>query len=203
MICTTIDEPFVQRGSGVPRSSGPGIVHASTIIHYIETKVGRGYKGKGFEDFALAGEVGFLWEDLLSLVLRDRMAIRIGEVVLDGITCSPDGLGPDVEGYPEPVVLEEYKCTWKSSRHPIDSQWYYMQQLKTYCKAVGVKVAVMRVLYLMGNYKGSGPQYRVFRFTFDQQEIDETWAMLVAHRDEVIEARRLLDAKTKSKSSTT
>ncbi len=120
-------------------------------------------------------EVGFLFEDALSNAFAERLADRIGEVELDNIVCSPDGV--DWNSW----ILEEYKCTWKSSKlHPRD-HWRWMVQIKSYCKVLHMNQAKMRILYLNGNYRGSGPQYKEFMFTFTQDEIDINWQMLLNH----------------------
>ena len=190
MKCTPVDEKFVPAGSGQERSDD-GRPHLTSIIRHIRDKAGFGYgDGPGW-DRDTTMEVGFLWEDVLDAAFKDRMAIRPGEVELDGVVGSPDGIGEDPEGV-EHAVLEELKCTWRSSRRSPTEDWSWMVQIKSYCKMIGTTVTIMRVLYLMGDYKGSGPQYKVFRIEFTQDELDQNWAMIVAnagaiHGDTVVE----------------
>ena len=124
----------------------------------------------------LWGEVGFLWEMVLSRALADHCSERPGEVELDGVIGSPDGFDPDTQ------VLDEYKCTWRSIKNAKpENVWKWMVQVKGYCKMLGVATVRFHILYLMGDYKGSGPLYRSYLFSFTQREIDENWTMLLNH----------------------
>jgi len=124
-------------------------------------------------------EVGFLFEEALeealSKVLRGRAVIRVGEIELDNVVGSPDGV--DFEN----CILEEYKCTWKSSKKTPDQIWKYMVQIKGYLRMLDMDTCKMRILYLMGDYRGSGPQYKEFLITFTQAEINTNWDMLISH----------------------
>ena len=95
---------------------------------------------------------------------------------------SPDGIGEDPAGE-VPMALEEYKATWKSTKQMPEENFYYMTQIKSYCHALDTPVAVMRIFYLMGDYRGSGPQYRVARYKFTAKELTDNWAMILRHRD--------------------
>ncbi len=86
------------------------------------------------------------------------------------------------------MVLEEYKLTWKSTKNSITDNFYYMTQAKSYCRALGVNVAVFRVFYVMGDYRGSGPIYQVSRIKFSQKELDMNWDMIVKHKEEMMDA---------------
>lgn len=184
-----IDEDFVALGSGLGRTKAQdtGKIHLSDIAKYIEFKMDFAKKNGAIDwNMAVAAEVGFLWEDLLSLVYADKYAARIGEVELDGIVGSPDGLSASDPFDVEPIVNEEYKATWRSVNKSPDKIWYWMTQFKSYCKMLGVTVTVARVLYLNGDYKGSGPLYRVFRIEFTDRELQENWDMILKHRDEML-----------------
>jgi len=183
-------QDFKPIGSGVTRSTG---VHLTDILKRIEAKLGLGYTGTGFRDRWLTMDIGFVWEQVLSRAYGDRAATRPGEIVLDGVACSPDGIGTDDEviaGVPGDggLVLEEYKCTWRSSRRDIADNWIWMAQTKAYLKAVSedlgvpLRTVLFRVLYLMGCYDGSGPAYMVARIRFDQEEIDRMWEMVLEEK---------------------
>jgi len=191
MDISTIDEEFVSAGSGVERSrfEDTGLFHLTDVIHDLQNSLGWGYDhSKPFGDSKyVVMEVGFLWEDLLTRVFADRMAHRPDEVTLDGIVGSPDGVGPDPDGI-EPMVLEEYKATWRSNRRSPLEDWYWMTQTKSYCKMVGATVVIMRILYLMGDYKGSGPQYRVSRIVYTEKEVDDNWRVIVDHSHKMLKA---------------
>jgi len=197
-----IDEPFIPRGSGVPRTPSGGTkgkLHLTDVIHAIEHRLDRHYKGNGFEDRDLTMEVGFWWEEMLGMVHANRHAVRIGEVEKDDIIGSPDGKGPDtgvvktVDGKPTlvvppipgKVVLEEYKFTWKSSKNSPSTNWYWMTQCKSYCHMLGLDTVVMRICHIMGNYKGSGPLYRVARIAYTERELYENWRMITEYAEEM------------------
>ncbi len=122
-------------------------------------------------------EVGFLFEDILSQAFRDKLGKRIGEIEYQGIIGTPDGI--DFEGW----LLEEYKCTWRSSKTQPHNMWRWLVQIKGYLKMLQFEMTQckMRILYLNGNYKGSGPEYKEYMLSFIQEEIDNNWDMLQAH----------------------
>lgn len=124
----------------------------------------------------LWAEAGFLWESLLSRVLADHCSERPGEVELDGIVGSPDGFDQSTR------VVDEYKLTWKSTKnsHPKDV-WKWMTQVKGYCKMLGASVVRFHVFHVNGDYRGSGPLYKSYLFSFTEREIDENWSMLTNH----------------------
>jgi hypothetical protein len=133
--------------------------------------------GKGWDEepLNLAAEVGFMWEEILSMALKARIPNRIGEIKEDGITMSPDGF--DVESW----TLWEYKAVWSSSRRsPLDN-WKWMQQIMGYCYGTGTVVCKMAILYLNGDWKGGGPEYKGFKLTYTEREIEECWNMIVLH----------------------
>lgn len=171
----------ILKGSGVPRTLDK--VHLTDIIKYIDKQIGRNQYAPGstFGAPGLTMEMGFVWEDLLSHVFAGRLGARIGELEVDGIVMSPDGLGYD-DVWDCPVV-EEYKFTWKSSKNDPTDNTSWMIQTKAYCYAFGVNTLLLRILYVMGDYKGSGPLYRECRVRFTDDELLSNWEMLVNNRD--------------------
>jgi len=158
-----LDEPFPLL-DGPPRSPG---LHLTNII--------KDMLPDRSTDNELWKEPGFIWVVLLSLAFGQRMPNRPGEITLDGIAMSPDGMDWDA------WVVHEYKCTWKSVRkEPMDDA-YYMMQAMGYCKGLGAKTVVMRMLYLMGDYRGSGPQYKVYEIVFSERELEENWEAILNH----------------------
>ena len=117
-------------------------------------------------------EKGWLWEVALSRAFGEKAAHRVGEVELDGIVGSPDGV---VYKNNKPICVEEYKCTAYSPDRPITEHWRWMMQAKAYCKMVGTTKCVFRVLHL-----SFVPVYKVWELTFTQGELDENWMSLVA-----------------------
>jgi hypothetical protein len=135
-------------------------------------------------------EMGFIWERTLEAEFKKRAmqpdptgpeVIRPGEIVVEGIPMSPDGICLD------PWKLMEYKLTWMSSnRDPLDN-WRWVTQMKGYLYGVSTFFeretvrADLHVLYGNGDYKHSGPEYWCYELEFTKQEIYETWAMLKKH----------------------
>jgi len=46
---------------------------------------------------------------------------------------------------------------------------------------VGVLHGAMRILYLMGNWKGSGPTYEVWHVFATSHDLEENWRMIMNH----------------------
>ena len=162
-----------------PRQEG---LHLGEVTNSLMERAGLGYKGAGFSDMELTAEIGLLWERVLSRVMGEKYAIRPPQMLVDGIWISPDGIGPDPEGV-VPLVVEEYKATWKSTKRSPAEDFRYMVQVKSYCRAISTTIAVMRIFYLMGDYRGSGPIYRVARIEFTQAELDQNWEMVLKEKE--------------------
>jgi len=168
-------------------------LHLGHVVKSLMDNSGLGYKGEGFSDMELTAEIGLLWERALSKIMREKYAPRPPQLLIDGIWMSPDGVstndplgslsvGLDPDGE-VPLVVEEYKATWRSTnKSPVDN-FYYMCQVKSYCRAVGTTVVVMHIFHLMGDYKGSGPVYRVARITFTEWELEQNWEMIIKHKE--------------------
>lgn len=161
-----------------PRAKG---IHLGEVIKSLSERAGLNYKGKGFSDMELTAEIGLLWERVLSKVMGEKYAMRPPQLQVDGIWLSPDGIGPDPEGE-VPIVVEEYKAAWKSTKSSPADNFQYMVQLKSYCYAVGTNVAIMRIFHVVGDYRGSGPIYRVARFVFTRWELEQCWAMVLKEK---------------------
>ncbi len=116
-------------------------------------------------------EKGWLWEVALSRAFGEKSAHRPGEIELDGIVGSPDGVNVDDKGE---CFVEEYKCTAYSPDKPITDHWRWMAQVKAYCKMVGATKCVFRVLHLR-----FVPVYKVWELVFSQRELDENWEALL------------------------
>lgn len=162
-----------------PRAKG---LHLSEVISSLSVRAGLNYKGKGFNDMELTAEIGLLWENVLAKVMGEKYAMRPPQLQVDGIWLSPDGIGPDPEGE-VPLIVEEYKAAWKSTRGSPADNFQYMVQLKSYCYAVDTTIAIMRIFHVMGDYRGSGPIYRIARFVFTQWELDQNWQMVLKEKE--------------------
>lgn len=135
-------------------------------------------------------EMGFIWERTLESEFKKRAmqsvnrgpdVFRPGEIVVEGIPMSPDGICMD------PWRLMEYKCTWMSSnRDPLDN-WRWMTQIKGYLYGVTqffdrlTTECDLHVLYINGDYRNSGPEYWCYELRFSSTEIVENWKMIISH----------------------
>lgn len=116
-----------------------------------------------------------------------------GEMQLQGIYMTHDGESIDsVWTGDTELTLHEVKATYKSiktveGKEPeewLRSQWMWLTQLKGYCKGLGIRVAFLHVLFLCGDYSYPiRPVLKVYKVTFEQDEIDETWELLTDYMD--------------------
>lgn len=166
-----------------PRQDG---LHLGEVIRYITQLSSSNKKRASFLDMELTAEIGLLWERVLGKVMAEKYAIRPPQIQKDGVWMSPDGIGPDPDGI-LPMVVEEYKCTWQSMRRDLRDNFYYMTQAMSYCNAYDVNVAVFRVFYIMGDYRGSGPVYRQARIEYTRRELRDNWDMILRHKNEMEE----------------
>lgn len=202
MIITTIDDPELTRKLGYPDDQvrSKDLLHVSTIYRSLMCDL----QPKRFkrEPFTMSNhvEVGILFESMLEEALAKKFSTsRPGEIVTDeGIAMSPDGVNPEL------CALEEYKATWMSSRHgvtdqygqPLDKFVHWFFQMKAYARALDVRRALLRVLFVNGNYNRSGklddgspdpeagPTFKTFDIHFTDEEVEENWAMLLNHARE-------------------
>jgi len=148
-----------------------GKPHVTGLIRMMEVGI-QETSGKELSDATrMQFEKGWLWEATLSMAFGEKAAYRPGEIELDGIVGSPDGMSIDDRGE---CFVEEYKCTAYSSDKPITEHWRWMAQVKAYCKMVGATKCVFRVLHL-----SFVPVYKVWELVFSQRELDENWEALV------------------------
>jgi hypothetical protein len=203
-IIREIEEEFIFKGSGLPRSSAweTGKIHASDIIRFIEWRLDLAPQKKegnpAIWDLPLCGEMGFIWEDILSYFLANRYTARIGEMEKDGIVGSPDAIGPDPWGL-VPLINEEYKLTWKSANADVEKNWYYMTQFKTYAHMMGIQTTILRIIHIMADWSfrshknlvagdtyNIGPVRKTYRFEWFEEELEDNWQMLLTNRDKMI-----------------
>lgn len=157
-----------------PPDRSPGL-HLSQVISSIASDSGMDNWGSHTGPPTLTMEMGFLWEEVLAMCLRDRLPTRIGEICLNGICMSPDGFDYDK------WELYEYKCTWKSSNYNPADNWRWMTQIKSYLWAMKACVCHLYVLYINGDYRPPTPKYLQYRVSFTQQEKEENWNMIMNH----------------------
>jgi hypothetical protein len=192
---TDITTQYTPFGSGLDREPG---THLTSIIRSLQRKLGLAKTAPGW-DMGACADIGFLWEDALSRAYRDKRVCGwargdgvVGDIYrppameVDGIWMSPDGIGPDPEG--EVAYADhEYKCTWRSSKKesPVDD-FYWRTQFQSYARGMETTVTIVHVMYLVGDYRGSGPQHRVYRIVWGTEEMETTWGMVLRERDEII-----------------
>lgn len=197
----TIDQDTIQGGWGdeilSPQPRSPG-VHVSHIIRYMESRAKlKGYKPYDLltpEERRIMGnyrEMGFMWEWMVEQIMRSRMLarrtnknlVKQQELCLDNIYGTIDGF--DLDDW----CLEEFKATYQTAKKANNLEVFFlswMWQIKAYLKMLDALFARLFVWFVVGNYKGSGPQARMFELTFTQFEVDENWAMLLTNRDDMI-----------------
>ena len=160
-------------------------------------------------------QLGLAMEDYLAKYQHPEIEFHPGELVLDGIAMSPDGISTltDSEDYSDLVgveegtlILHEFKLTRKSSRDFKESlrlqakkckMWLW--QIMAYRHAFNCiagpgqecYIAKLHVWFVNGNYSrddsdpDSGPSYKIYRLVFTPQELLENWQMIVSHCSEM------------------
>ncbi len=200
-----LDPQPKEKPQASPRSKG---LHVSTLIKRIAVNMGliKSLKAMGGkwkaepvldeEDFPLIMAMGMAWEDWLSQQYSE-MIYHPGELALDGVAGSPDGITPcELPEGAGDAVIEEFKLTLKSGRHDIHHSNYLMWlwQVMAYCKMLGTLCARLHVLFINGCYDyaapGLPPIYRIYVLQFSQEEVDRTWAMLMTERDTLLQEKK-------------
>lgn len=169
------------------RSKG---LHVSDIIRdlafrhgYLDIK----WKDNDIESDPERAVEGLAFEKWLFTEHYNHILHQPGEVTLDGIAGSPDGLSFD------PDILHECKFTWKSlpkrTSDLVDGNpkwWMYLTQIQAYLKMLNMRTCHLHIYFVNGNYKWDHPQgvgtcYRVYEMKFSTWELDENWAMIRNH----------------------
>lgn len=180
-----------------PRSPG---VHVSDLIRSIAVRTGilKGETvkvGRRTETLTEGGPdptllaFGHAWE-CWAAGLYPGMVWQPPEARRDGISMSADGLTLAEDGCS--AVVEEFKATRKSahvsgSPRPIEGEWMWLAQVKSYCLGWDTYWARLHVLYINGNYRfgepDGAPQYVRYDLAFTQRELSDNWALMVRERD--------------------
>lgn len=173
-----------------PRTKG---LHLSTIYRDLENTVIHPGQRKGEKELTPNElkrlgpyrELGFIWEELIGCYMARKMRrsnpdryIDPGEQCLDGIYGTPDNF--DVVDY----AVEEWKATWRSMNRlqKLETDfWVWFVQMKSYCKMLGTDTARLRIFFVNGDYRDSGPQPRMLECKFTQRELDDNWSMIRNH----------------------
>jgi hypothetical protein len=162
-----------------PRSNG---VHLSGVIKCVLEAGGLLTSDDRGDMMPLCMCVGMAWEAWIVQLWPD-LVWQPGEYCQDGVYGSPDGY----TGH----VLEEVKATYMSRLEKSETKGVrpepknilnikrWMMQLAGYCKMMGLLEARLHVLWIMGDYRGSGPQYFTYYIQFTQAEIDRLWNNMI------------------------
>lgn len=152
---------------------------------------------------------GLAWEEWYGNQVPDINFHGIGELNRDRIIGTPDGL--KFEPQTGEGVVPEIKYTWKSSRSdredPLErlmKEYPWTCQICSYCRlcTVGpvklwhqgnvtlasdnlVRKGELHVFWSNGNYKGSGPELRVYGIEFTPEEVLANWNVIKAKSDEM------------------
>lgn len=173
----------------VPAYRSPGL-HVSTIIQsMMEVAYPKLFARASEADSQVREnwmEAGFAFEDALARTFAERQQVtfRPGEIVKDGVICSPDGItirGRDSDAL---VYGNEFKCTWKSLRgFDLDAPkfLYWKYQIRAYAYVTGILDWELCVLFLNGDWKPPVPVVKRYFLTFQPHEPAEAWSQLLAH----------------------
>jgi hypothetical protein len=170
----------------VERSSG---VHVSGIVKYCLTEAGLLTRDDEADEpnsdtprFLLRMAIGMAWEAWV-VGLWKMIQWQPGEVSLDGITGSPDGI---TNGKGVIPLLEEFKVTWKSlhTHKDVLRERIWMWQIMAYLKLTGLRLVRLHVLWVNGDYRPPDPRYTTHLIEFSQKEIDGFWEnVMLKNRD--------------------
>lgn len=171
---------------GLTRSGG---LHLTTIIRAIEQVIRPRDEWCTEEELAFFGAGGFLFERVFSMAMRDAVEsqdlIRPGEIMLDGITGSPDLI------HIPTMVGVETKLTWKSARkldtssrpamlESLDKHfWAHKIQCLSYAKMFGIDEYELHYFFVAGNWRPPVPCVKAIRMKYSAQELNDNWAMIV------------------------
>lgn len=177
------------KSSGGPRSPG---LHLSDIYGALfKERFPERYDkpDKGNKDIYF--EIGFALELMIEMGLKLRHAYRPEEHrTEEGIYYSPDLLIE--EG--NKIILGEIKCTWLSSKEVPREKHInafppkfdkYLVQMKGYCRSLGTPYARLFVFFVNGKWncklrrEEPTPELLVWDLTFNEQELEENWHMLM------------------------
>lgn len=125
---------------------------------------------------------GLAWEEWLSRQYAGRVQFHPMEVDVHGAKGSPDGFSLTSGN----VNVHEFKFTWKSANTPVSRCWYWVSQIQAYLLGLQTTQAFLHTYHVMGDYRGSGPIYRVTYMEFTVKEIHENWQLLEQYRPAVM-----------------
>ncbi len=162
----------------------PG-VHLSGIIQYCL------YSDREAHDPDLmpwAMAMGLAWE-ARAVTLFPEIMWAPGEEELDSVYATPDGLSSLKIGDEYEVVVEEFKCTWKSQRNYGDilKQTGWIWQVAALCHMQGLRHARLHIFFVNGEYRPPEPTYITYLIEFTPQELEVFWRnCILKNKDKAI-----------------
>lgn len=204
MKITPVEAPIFLPPPATPRSEG---VHVSSIIRAIALDMGKlkpeyadpSDEGALVDQRAITDplailrmSIGLAWENWYIPQILGPTGVKKhpGELHIDNIHMSPDGLSVDViitQQFRQRVMkVHEVKATYKSTNTVGDMsrEWMWLAQLQGYCKGAGTRHAKIHVLFLCGDYKMPiTPQLKCWDINFTQVELDQNWELMKEYRD--------------------
>lgn len=169
-------------------------LHVSDIIRYIENTVTKPGKRPKVSDLTHEErrrmgryvEVGWMWEEVIRNAMKRTYYSGVdrfedpGEIESDGIYGNPDWF--DTEDW----MVEEFKATYRSSRRPIGRDfWSWFVQIKAYCHLTDTRFARLRTFFVNGDYRESGPQFKLWQLSFEKSEVKLNWDLLRREGDKL------------------
>jgi hypothetical protein len=174
-----LNRPFPNARTPEPeRAKG---IHVTDILHAVEMQLyPNKWQPEPPDTTQLRFAAGFTWEELLTMAFGKRLAPRLPEQRCEGILLNPDGVWLTSGGN---GLIAEYKLTWRSSRHIITDNWYWMAQAKSYCYCWGLNRVVFYVFYVNGDYKSRQPEWNGGELIeFTDEEIMLNWNMILNNK---------------------
>lgn len=196
----------------LPRSHGRSEgLHLSEVLRHLAFQTGVLDIRYDVEDMdELLMGIGMAVEDWLISTQHPEVIGQPGEVEKDGIYMTPDGLSlldGDASLFSlredtsldsgDVNVLNEIKFTKKSSRDFVEhlrmrskKAMLYLWQIMAYCYALGTHLAILRIVFINGNYSrteenGSRARYMLYYFHFSDEDLEENWQMVLNHAAEM------------------
>lgn len=143
--------------------------------------------------------MGLAWENFY-LPRIPEVIHQPGEMERDGIYLTPDGQSSEmirtvarqITKTRHVLACHEVKVTYKSINTVGDlgttllepKNWMWRMQLMSGCKLMETLIAYLHILFVCGDYRRPiVPVALLWKFIFDQQEVDQAWDRMVEYRD--------------------
>ena len=185
----------------LPRDKSRSLgTHLSSILRDLAFKTGvldAKYNNPVEDGDTTLIQLGMAWEDYLAAHHFGNIQYHPGELLLDGIAMSPDGIEADGEAW----ILWELKLSKKSSRDFRDklrlnhkSALLYLWQVKAYRHALNQlfpahhsNIIKLDITFINNGYDRSpdapNTEHKLFTLEVTPAELRENWQMVLSHRD--------------------